>query len=162
MHEDDSPSIRTFKHGLWRQFYKKGYRLNKNWIGKLWEEFCLAVRFKPLKSGTKKSEHKWAQFRKLIYPAKLVKSSTFPIYYFHNFVWIFTDNLITVHECLHHHNNFGANLIRQYTHFYREFGCLAFSPRFWSIIRQLLSNCPSSDWSFSKTVFSLKRCKNRL
>ena len=29
--------------------------------------------------------------------------------------------------------------------FYRQLGCLAFSLRFWPKIKQLLSNCPSSD-----------------
>ena len=37
----------------------------------------------------------------------------------------------------------------QYTLFYRQIGCLAFSLRFWPKIKQLLSNCPASDWTFS-------------
>ena len=37
---------------------------------------------------------------------------------------------------------------------YRQLGCLAFSLRFWSKIKQLLSNCPASDWTFfSKTAY---------
>ena len=37
----------------------------------------------------------------------------------------------------------------RHTHFYRQLGCLAFSLRFWLKIKQLLSNCPASDRSFS-------------
>ena len=48
-----------------------------------------------------------------------------------------------------------------YTFFHRQLGCLAFSLRFWTKIKQLLSNCPASDLTFSsKTAdLSLKRVK---
>ena len=41
--------------------------------------------------------------------------------------------------------------INSCTHFffYRQLGCLAFSLRFWPKIKQFLSNCPASDWSFT-------------
>ena len=35
------------------------------------------------------------------------------------------------------------------THFfYKQLGCLGLSLRFWPKIKQLLSNCPASDWEF--------------
>ena len=37
--------------------------------------------------------------------------------------------------------------------FYRQLGCLAFSLRFWPKIKQLLSNCPASDLTFSSANF---------
>ena len=41
-----------------------------------------------------------------------------------------------------------------HTFFYRQLGCLAFSLRFWPEIKQLLSNCPASDLTFSsKTAY---------
>ena len=36
-----------------------------------------------------------------------------------------------------------------YSFFYRQLGCLAFSLWFWPKIKQLVSNCPASDWTFS-------------
>ena len=39
--------------------------------------------------------------------------------------------------------------IRIHILFYRHLGCLAFSLRFWPKIKQLLSNCPASDLTFS-------------
>ena len=38
---------------------------------------------------------------------------------------------------------------KNYTLFYRQLGCLAFSLVFWPKIKQFLSNCPASDWTFS-------------
>ena len=41
-----------------------------------------------------------------------------------------------------------------------DLGGLALSLRFWPRIKQLVSNCPASDWTFSsKTVFLLNRVK---
>ena len=57
----------------------------------------------------------------------------------------------------------GVNMVTgRYKHlFNRQLGCLAFSLRFWSNIKQFLSNCPASDWTFSfKTAdFLLNRVK---
>ena len=44
-----------------------------------------------------------------------------------------------------------------YTMFCRQLGCLAFSLTFWPKIKQLLSNCPASDWSFSLATRSDER-----
>ena len=47
--------------------------------------------------------------------------------------------------------------------FYRQLGCLAFSLRSWPKIKQFLSNCPASDWPFSKNrLIFTKPCKNQL
>ena len=41
------------------------------------------------------------------------------------------------------------NLEKRDTLFYRQHGCLAFSLRLLPKIKQFLSNCPASDWTFS-------------
>ena len=49
-----------------------------------------------------------------------------------------------------HHTKLGeGGVIEVCTFLYRRLGCLAFSLRFWQIIKQLLTNCLASDWTFS-------------
>ena len=43
-----------------------------------------------------------------------------------------------------------------YTFFYRKLSGLAFSLRFWAKIKQLLSNYPTSDWTFSFKIANFR------